>query len=114
MAHGARAEGSGLPGLRQVGLFVMGRSYAPPPFRTPALYKLVRHPIMLGFLIAFWAAPAMTWGHLLFAGVTTAYIVVGTQLEERDLRHALGSSYQDYCVRVGMIVPRIGRTKPGR
>ena len=95
-------------GLRQVILYTLGRPYTPPPFRTPLLYRLVRHPIMLGFLIAFWATPVMTWGHLLFAGVTTAYIVVGVRLEERDLRRAFGSTYEEYRRQVGMLVPRVG------
>jgi protein-S-isoprenylcysteine O-methyltransferase Ste14 len=98
-------------GLRQVVLYARGRPYAPPPFRTPALYKVVRHPIMLGFLIAFWATPTMTWGHLLFAGMTTAYILVGIFLEERDLKNAFGSTYEEYRRRVGMIVPRVGRAR---
>jgi protein-S-isoprenylcysteine O-methyltransferase Ste14 len=63
---------------------------------------------MLGFLIAFWAAPLMTWGHLLFAGMTTAYIVVGVRLEERDLRRAFGGTYEEYRRQVGMLVPRAG------
>jgi protein-S-isoprenylcysteine O-methyltransferase Ste14 len=92
-------------GLRQVVLYARGRPYAPPPFRTPALYKVVRHPIMLGFLIAFWAAPTMTWGHMLFAGMTTAYIFVGVFLEERDLKNAFGDSYEEYRRQVGMILP---------
>lgn len=100
-----------LSGLRQVVLYARGRPYDPPPFRTPALYKVVRHPIMLGFLIAFWATPTMTWGHLLFAGMTTAYIFVGVFLEERDLKNAFGSTYEEYRRQVGMIVPRVGRVR---
>jgi protein-S-isoprenylcysteine O-methyltransferase Ste14 len=96
-------------GLRQVVLYARGWPYAPPPFRTPALYKVVRHPIMLGFLIAFWSTPTMTWGHLLFAGATTAYIFVGVLLEERDLRNAFGPAYEEYRRQAGMIVPRVGR-----
>lgn len=92
-------------GLRQVFAYASGQPHIPPPFRTPALYKFVRHPIMLGFLIAFWPTPTMTWGHLLFAGMTTAYIFVGVFLEERDMKHAFGGSYEEYRRQVGMIVP---------
>lgn len=99
-------------GLRQVYLYAKGQLYTPPLFRTPALYRVVRHPIMLGFLIGFWATPIMTWGHLLFAGMTTGYIVLGVQLEERDLKHAFGGSYDAYRQRVGMIVPWVGRSRP--
>lgn len=98
-------------GLRQVYLYARGQPYVPPPFRTPALYRVVRHPIMLGFLIAFWATPTMTWGHMLFSGMTTAYIFLGVFLEERDLRHAFGRSYEKYGRQVGMIVPWIGRSR---
>jgi protein-S-isoprenylcysteine O-methyltransferase Ste14 len=94
-------------GLRQVYLYTTGKFYSPPPFRTPALYGIVRHPIMLGFVIAFWATPIMTWGHLLFAGMTTAYIIVGIRLEERDMRSAFGSAYEKYREQVSMIVPWI-------
>ena len=101
-------------GLRQVVLFARGQPYSPPPFRVRGLYRVVRHPIMLGFLIAFWATPTMTWGHLLFAGVTTAYIVVGVWLEERDLRHAFGETYDQYRRRVGMLLPRPGGSGESR
>ena len=96
-------------GLRQVYLFATGRPYTPPSFRTPALYRVVRHPLLLGFLVAFWAAPVMTWGHLLFAGATTAYTLVGIRLEERDLRNAFGSAYEEYQVQVPMILPWFGK-----
>ena len=98
-------------GLRQVYLHARGEPYIPPPFRTPALYRVVRHPIMLGFLIAFWATPTMTWGHLLFAGMTTAYVFVGIALEERDMKDAFGSAYDEYRQQVGMILPWIGRSR---
>lgn len=96
-------------GLRQVYLYATGRPYTSPQFRTPALYRVVRHPIMLGFVVAFWATPRMTWGHLLFAALTTAYILIGVRLEERDLRAAFGRRYEAYARRVPMLVPRIGR-----
>ncbi|HMP02769.1 MAG TPA: NnrU family protein [Gemmatales bacterium] len=92
-------------GLRQVYLYASRQPYTPPPFRAPALYRVVRHPIMLGFVVAFWATPTMTWGHLLFAGTTTAYLLVGVTLEEGDLRAAHGDDYEKYRQRVSMIVP---------
>ena len=92
-------------GLRQVFLAWRGKPYSDIGFRSPLLYRLVRHPIMVGFIIAFWATPTMTAGHLLFAAVTTAYIVIALQLEERDLVAALGDQYRDYRRRVPMLVP---------
>jgi protein-S-isoprenylcysteine O-methyltransferase Ste14 len=92
-------------GLHQVTNNLTGRAMPAPRFRAPLLYKLVRHPIYLGFIIAFWAAPTMTAGHLMFAAVTTAYILVGIQLEERDLVNLFGDEYRRYKDRVSMLVP---------
>jgi protein-S-isoprenylcysteine O-methyltransferase Ste14 len=92
-------------GLRQVVAHLMGWRLPPPRFRTPMLYKAVRHPLYLGFIIAFWATPTMTTGHLLFAAVTTAYILVAIVLEERDLIDAFGEEYREYRQRVAMIIP---------
>jgi len=92
-------------GLSQVANHLLDKQVAPPRFRTPLLYKFVRHPLYLGFVIAFWAAPVMTVGHLLFAGVTTAYIMVGIWLEERDLTDMFGDQYREYKQRVSMLIP---------
>jgi protein-S-isoprenylcysteine O-methyltransferase Ste14 len=92
-------------GLRQVYLFASGRAYSPPAFKTGGLYRYVRHPIMLGFLLAFWATPTMTFGHLLFAVVTTAYILIALQLEERDLVGYHGDQYRAYRKQAGMLGP---------
>jgi protein-S-isoprenylcysteine O-methyltransferase Ste14 len=92
-------------GLRQVYLYASGRPYTPVGFRVLGLYRYVRHPIMLGFLLAFWAAPTMTAGHLLFAGATTAYILIALQLEERDLVAFHGEQYRAYQKQAGMLLP---------
>jgi len=96
-------------GLRQVWLHLRGRTYTPPIFRTPGPYKLVRHPLYVGWLLAFWATPTMTIAHFVFALTTTAYILVAIRLEERDLVHFHGSRYEDYRRRVPMLVPGLGR-----
>jgi methanethiol S-methyltransferase len=92
-------------GLHQVANNLIGRPMPAPGFRTPLFYGFVRHPIYLAFVIAFWAAPTMTVGHLLFAAVTTAYIVVAIQLEERDLVEVFGDEYRRYQRRVSMLAP---------
>jgi protein-S-isoprenylcysteine O-methyltransferase Ste14 len=92
-------------GLHQVANNLAGREMPEPRFKTPAVYKLVRHPIYLGLIIAFWAAPVMTVGHLLFAAVTTAYIFIGIVLEERDLVAQFGDDYRRYRAQVGMLIP---------
>ncbi|MEH2561882.1 methanethiol S-methyltransferase [Bradyrhizobium sp. AZCC 2289] len=92
-------------GLHQVANNLVGRKTPVPIFRTPLFYKFVRHPIYLGFIIAFWAAPTMSTGHLLFAAVTTAYIFVGILLEERDLVDMFGDEYRRYRQQVSMLLP---------
>jgi protein-S-isoprenylcysteine O-methyltransferase Ste14 len=92
-------------GLRQVYLFASRREYTPPAFKTSGLYRFVRHPIMAGFLLAFWATPWMTVGHLLFAVATTAYILIALRLEERDLVAFHGETYRVYQRHAGMLLP---------
>jgi protein-S-isoprenylcysteine O-methyltransferase Ste14 len=92
-------------GLRQVYLNLRSREYTFLPFRTVGLYKLVRHPIMLGFIVAFWSIPHMTVGHLVFAAASTAYILVALQFEERDLLTYHGEAYVEYRRQVSMILP---------
>jgi protein-S-isoprenylcysteine O-methyltransferase Ste14 len=98
-------------GLAQVWRHLRGHSYRPPQFRTPSLYRLVRHPLYVGWFIIFWAAPVMTVAHLVFALMTTAYILVAIQLEERDLVTAFGSEYVAYRRRTPMILPRLWPTR---
>jgi len=92
-------------GLRQVYLYLRGKEYPSLEFKTPALYKFVRHPLYLGFIIAFWATPQMTVGHLVFSVATTAHILIGIQLEERDLVRIHGEAYENYRRRVSMLLP---------
>jgi protein-S-isoprenylcysteine O-methyltransferase Ste14 len=95
-------------GLAQVWRRFANQPYVAPKFHTPGLYRIVRHPIYVGWLIIFWAAPTLTVAHLIFALATTAYILGAIQLEERDLLDAFGSEYAAYRRRTPMLIPRIG------
>jgi protein-S-isoprenylcysteine O-methyltransferase Ste14 len=92
-------------GLRQVWLYLVGQPYTARPFATPGPYRLVRHPLYVGWFFAFWMTPTMTLAHLVFAIATSAYILIAIQLEERDLVREFGDTYQDYRRRVPMLVP---------
>jgi protein-S-isoprenylcysteine O-methyltransferase Ste14 len=98
-------------GLRQVSLYMSGKNYVPIGFKTPMLYQYVRHPIYLGFILAFWATPKMTLGHLVFAIATASYILLAIQFEERDLTHFFGDAYKQYRQRVPMLVPLPRKSK---
>ena len=96
-------------GLRQVYFYLRGLDYTPVAFKHPAFYRYVRHPLMAGFLIAFWATPQMSAGHLVFALGMTAYILIGIALEERDLLEKYGEAYAEYRRRVSMLIPLPGK-----
>jgi len=92
-------------GIRQVWLYLLGRPYSSLPFETPGLYRVVRHPLYVGWILVFWMTPTMTIAHLLFSVATTAYIVLAIQFEERDLIDAHGDKYRQYKRTVPMLIP---------
>ena len=94
-------------GLRQVYLHLQGEDYTPLVFKTPALYQYVRHPLYVGWLLAFWMTPTMTVAHLVFAIATTLYILIAIQFEEKDLIAIHGDTYETYRQKVPMLIPRI-------
>jgi len=100
-------------GLQQAWVYARGREWTPPRFHTPFLYKWVRHPLYLGFFLAFWATPEMTAGHLLLAAGMSVYMLIAIRYEERDLIAFHGRDYEDYRGRVGMLLPRFGRRTTG-
>jgi protein-S-isoprenylcysteine O-methyltransferase Ste14 len=100
-------------GLRQVWLYLRGKEYRPLNFGTPALYKIVRHPLYVGWFFAFWATPSMTVAHLFFALLTAAYILIAIRFEERDLLAEHGARYSEYRKQVPMLVPRLGGRPSG-
>ena len=93
-------------GLRQAWLHARRTRYSPPPFTERGLYRRIRHPLMAGFLVVFWSAPAMTAGHLLFAAAATGYVLAGIAFEEHDLIQSLGETYAAYRARVPALIPR--------
>jgi protein-S-isoprenylcysteine O-methyltransferase Ste14 len=98
-------------GLRQVILNLRGKRYTHPGFARPVLYRIVRNPLMLGFIVAFWSTPDMTVGHLFFAAMTTGYIIFGVSMEERDLLKLLGEEYRLYRERTPMLIPGLRRRR---
>jgi methanethiol S-methyltransferase len=100
-------------GLKQVWRRLGNKIYRAPTFRTPSLYKLVRHPLYVGWLVIFWAAPTMTAAHLLFAFACTCYILIAIRWEERDLADAFGNTYRDYQARTPMLIPRLRSARSG-
>jgi protein-S-isoprenylcysteine O-methyltransferase Ste14 len=99
-------------GMRQAWLHLRGTGYTPPAFTERGLYRRVRHPLMTGFVIVFWAAPVMTAGHLLFAAAATGYILAGIWFEERDLVRSLGPAYAAYLASVPALIPGLRRRRP--
>lgn len=96
-----------LQGLRQAYAYLQGEDYSPPKFQTPGLYQYTRHPLMLGFLIVFWATPHMTVGHLFFSLVMTIYVYVGIRFEERALVRHFGDRYREYRQNTAMLIPGV-------
>lgn len=98
-------------GLRQVFINLRGREYTQPQFAMPFLYRIIRHPLLAGWMIAFWATPKMTYGHLLFAVGSTLYMLIAIPIEEKDLAHFLGEDYKQYRARTPMLFPWPRKTK---